>query len=211
MIDWRFNEQVQQPAPQPRNDQPLPYIPKLTVETIDNHVYFYADVDTDRCLALIRTIREIDIRLRNEYVSRMLLPDHPPTPIWLHVHSPGGSLFAAFSTANQLQQIKTPIYSIVEGYAASAATMISMSCQKRFILPDAYMMIHQLSSIYWGKYEELKDEMHLLNMLMESLKGFYGKHSKLTGDEIQDILKRDSWFNAAECMEKGFVDDILKQ
>jgi hypothetical protein len=43
---------------------------RLTVESIDNHVYFYADVDSDRCLSMIRQIREIDIRLRTEQISR---------------------------------------------------------------------------------------------------------------------------------------------
>lgn len=38
--------------------------PRLTVETVDNHIYFYADVDSDRCLALIRAIREADSELR---------------------------------------------------------------------------------------------------------------------------------------------------
>ena len=42
---------------------------RLTVESIDNHVYFYADVDSDRCLSMIRQIREIDIRLRTEQIT----------------------------------------------------------------------------------------------------------------------------------------------
>ena len=53
-------------------DAPAAVIAPLTVETIDNHVYFYCGVDGDRCLALLRTIREVDAKLRNERVSRSL-------------------------------------------------------------------------------------------------------------------------------------------
>jgi ATP-dependent protease ClpP protease subunit len=106
--------------------------PRLTVETVDNHIYFYADVDSDRCLALIRAIRQADSELRSEYLSRGL-EGTPLTPIWLHLHSYGGDLFTGFSVADQLTMIKTPIYSIVEGICTSAATLISMSCSKRYI------------------------------------------------------------------------------
>ena len=98
---------------------------RLTVETVDNHIYFYADVDSDRCLALIRAVRETDSELRTEHLSRGL-DGEPLTPIWLHIHSYGGSLFAAFSLADQLAMIKSPLYAIVEGIAASAATLIAM-------------------------------------------------------------------------------------
>ena len=94
----------------------------LTVETVNNHIYFYSGVNTDRCLALIKQLRELDTAFRNEYLSRNLPEGHPQTPIWLHIHSGGGDLFTGFSVADQIKQIDTPVYSIVEGYCASAAT-----------------------------------------------------------------------------------------
>jgi ATP-dependent Clp protease protease subunit len=183
-------------------------VPKLTVETSDNHVYFYATVDSDRCLALIKEIRELDKDLRNERLTRELPDDFPHTPIWLHINSGGGSLFDGFGLADQLVHVKTPIYSIVEGYTASAATLISMSCTKRFILPSAYMLVHQLSSMAWGTYEQIKDDVHLMDMAMERLIDFYAVHSNMKRKAIKKMLSRDSWFNANECIEKGFVDGI---
>ena len=183
--------------------------PKLTVESVDNHIYFYAHVDTDRTLAMLKSIREIDTKLRNEYISRSLPEDMPLTPIWLHVLSGGGDLIAGFSTADQLETIATPIYSVVEGYCASAATLISVACTKRFILPNAFMLIHQLSSVMWGKYEEFKDEMHFLDMAMERLVGFYSVKTKMDETTVRALLQRDSWYNAKECVELGLVDEIL--
>jgi len=206
MIIWNDEENIVE-TPQPVKAD-SGNTPKLTVESINNHVYFYAVVDSDRCLALMRSIREIDDQLRNEYFSRELPEDHPYTPIWLHVQSPGGALFVGLSVGDQLKKIKSPIYSIVEGYVASAATLISMSCTKRFIQPSAFMLIHQLSALTWGTYEQLRDDMHLYDMAMQKLVNFYSSHSKLKEDDVKELLKRDSWFNADECYSNGFIDEV---
>jgi ATP-dependent protease ClpP protease subunit len=183
--------------------------PRLTVETVDNHIYFYADVDSDRCLALIRAIREADSELRSEYLSRGM-EGLPPTPIWLHIHSYGGDLFTGFSVADQLAMIKTPIYSVVEGICASAATLISMSCVKRYILPSSFMLIHQLSGVKWGTHEQFKDEMTLQNKAMDRLVEFYGRKSSVSADDIRAMLTRDYWMDAETATQMGFADAILQ-
>ena len=183
---------------------------RLTVETIDNHVYFYADVDSDRCLALIRAVREADSSLRNEQLSRGL-EGQPLTPIWLHIHSYGGDLFTGFSIADQLSMIKSPIYTVVEGICASAATLIAMTGTKRNNLPSSYMLIHQLSSMVWGTHENFKDEMALQQKAMDRLVNFYANHSKADADKIREMLTRDFWMDAEACIENGFVDEILSK
>ncbi|MBI1256218.1 MAG: hypothetical protein GC204_01985 [Chloroflexi bacterium] len=182
----------------------------LTVESTGNHVYFYADVDSDRCLAILREIRYIDADLRQEYVSRDLAgAGYPPVPIWLHIHSYGGSLFAGFSTADQLRLIQSPIYSIVEGVCASAATLIALACSKRFILPNSFMLIHQLSGLMWGTHEQFKDEMRLQEMAMERLIRFYQAHTPNSAETLRDMLTRDTWMDAETCLARGFVETIL--
>jgi len=183
---------------------------KLTVESIDNHVYYYAKVDEDRTLAMLKQVRELDTRLRSEHISRGLPAEAAATPIWLHIQSGGGSLFAGFSAADQLMSIKTPIYSIVEGYCASAATLLSVACTKRYILPNAFILIHQLSNIMWGKYEEFKDEMHLMDMAMQRLVLFYHARTKMRKAQIKKVLQRESWFNPQEAIDLGLVDEILE-
>lgn len=185
------------------------YVP-MTVETFDNHIYFYADVDTDRCLDLIRRIREMDNELRRQAQSRMLPPDYPQIPIWLHIQSQGGELFTGLNIADQISKIQTPIYSIVEGMCASAATFISLAATKRYILPSSFMLIHQLSSWGWGrmKYEEFRDDMKLQDMLMERMYAFYVQKTNLTKAKIKKLLKSDSWFNAEQCIELGLADEI---
>ncbi|MDZ4671002.1 MAG: Clp protease ClpP [Phototrophicales bacterium] len=181
---------------------------RLTVETIDNHIYFYADVDSDRCLALIRAVRETDSTLRNEHLSRGL-EGQPLTPIWLHIHSYGGDLFTGFSIADQLRMIKSPIYTIVEGICASAATLIAMTGTKRYMLPSSFMLIHQLSSMVWGTHENFKDEMALQQKAMDRLINFYATRSNASAEKIREMLTRDFWMDAESCIENGFIDEIL--
>jgi len=180
----------------------------LTVERVDNHIYFYAYVDSDRCLDLLKQVRELDTELRAEQISRGL-EDGPMTPIWLHVHSYGGDLFSGFSTSDQLKRIKSPIYAVVEGIAASAATLIALSASKRYILPNSFMLIHQLSALMWGTHEQFKDEMELQKRAMDKLIAFYIERSKLNEEELRDLLKRDYWMDAEAAVERGFVDEIL--
>lgn len=180
----------------------------LTVERVDNHIYFYAYVDSDRCLDLLKRVRELDTELQAEQISRGL-EDAPMTPIWLHVHSYGGDLFSGFSTSDQLKRIKSPIYTVVEGIAASAATLIAMSATKRYILPNSFMMIHQLSAMVWGTHEQFKDEMSLQQKAMDKLIDFYTERSGMDVDELRDLLKRDYWLDADAAVKGGFVDEIL--
>ena len=195
-------------VPQGQSTPGANYVP-MTVETFDNHIYFYADVDTDRCLDLIRRIREVDNELRRQSASRMLPDDFPAIPIWLHIQSNGGEVFTGLNIADQLQKIESPIYSIVEGVSASAATLISLACSKRYILPSSFMLIHQVSSHHWGKYSEFEDEKRLLDMLMDRLVKFYSSYTKMSPAKVKKLLERDSWFSAQECVELGLADDIF--
>lgn len=183
---------------------------ELTVSTVGNHVYFYSSVGADRSLALMRALREVDSTLRAERAARDLPDDHPATPIWLHVYSGGGGVFAGFNLADQIKTIQTPIYSVVEGLCASAATLISMSCTRRYIRPRSIMMMHQIGSVMWGTYEQLKDEMKLLDILMEQLTQFYVEHSQLDAEKVREMLKRDTWLSAEEALAAGLVDAVLE-
>jgi ATP-dependent Clp protease, protease subunit len=180
---------------------------RTTVENDDNHIYFYADVDSEHSLSLMRLVRKIDVKLRTEHIAR---DSAEQRPIWLHIHSHGGSLFSGFSLADQLTAVKSPIYSVVEGISASAATLISMACTKRYILPNSFMLIHQLSGFLWGKHEDFRDEMSMQTKAMERLVQFYLKRSKLTEEEIRSRLTRDYWIDADTCVAEGFADEILR-
>lgn len=184
------------------------YGEQITVR--DNHIYFYGDVTTSNCLKLNTSIRDINKKLkgvRDNY-------DMTHLRIFLHINSYGGSVFAALSTIDTIISSEVPIISIVEGCAASAATLISVVCHEREIMPYSFMLIHQISSGFWGKFEEIKDEILNLKKLTKTIKKIYKKHSNLknksnNGDmSLTDILKRDIWWDSGDCLNFGLVDRI---
>jgi ATP-dependent protease ClpP protease subunit len=182
---------------------------KLTVQRASNRIYFYDRVNSDRVLALMEQVRQADNELRTERNSRGIPDDYPATPIWLHIHSGGGDVFAGFNAADQLAGIESPVYSVVEGICASAATLISMACTKRYIRPNAFMLLHQFTTFFWGTYQEAKDDMVLNDMLIKKMIDFYVQKTKMDRKTVKATLKRDSWFDPKQCVENGIVDKVL--
>lgn len=185
---------------------------KITVR--DNHIYYYGSVSTSNCLKLNLAIQDVSRRLSLARVD--LGVDN--LKIYLHINSFGGSVFAALSSIDTIINSEFPIVSIIEGAAASAATLMSVVCHERVIRPNAYMLIHQMSSGFWGKMEEIKDEFINLKKLTKKLKGIYKAHTKLRNKSkdksdndtirLNDILKRDLWWDSDECIKYGLVDRV---
>ena len=129
-------------------------------------------------------------------------------PVYLHVNSHGGSLYDAYAVVDTIVNLRVPVYSIVEGCTASAGTIISMVCQRRFICANAYMLIHQLSSNMLGTMSELKDKYTHLTKLMDQIKILYGKHTKIPAAELMELLEHELWLTPETCVQYGLVDGI---
>lgn len=169
-----------------------------------NHLYFYTDVSQDSCLDLNRKIND----LNKELLKYSIEYDCPPPNIFLHINSMGGDLLAAFSVVDTIINSRVPIVSIIEGSAASAATIISMVCHKRYITKHSFMLIHQLSSACSGKFQELQDDFENDKKFMALLTSLYKEHTTMSDKKIKSVLLHDIWWSSAECMENGLVDDI---
>ena len=131
--------------------------------------------------------------------------------IYLHINSCGGYITDAFAAINYIQNSRIPIISIIDGYAASAATLISVVCYKRQITEHSSMLIHQLSSCSSGTYEQLKDDNANNVYLLNVMKNIYIKNSngKLTKKKLEEFLKHDLMWNPATCFKYGLVDEII--
>jgi ATP-dependent Clp endopeptidase proteolytic subunit ClpP len=173
--------------------------------TVDNHIYFYSEVERAKMLELNKAIRELDTKLQKDALSISI---SLPT-IYLHINSYGGSIFAGLSTLDTIRNTKCDVITIIEGCAASAGTMISIVGKKRWIQKHSYMLIHQLSSSSWGKYSELVDDMENNNKLMDMIKTLYGEYTQVPPSRLEEILKHDLWWDAEKCLEYGLVDKIL--
>jgi len=177
------------------------------IEKYDNHVYFYSEVSRESIFELNMLLKEVEEE--NIITANKLNID--PIPIYLHINSYGGSVFAGFAAIDMIVSCKVPVYTIIEGCAASAATMMSIVGAKRYIRPNSYMLVHQLSSGCWGKMNEIEDEYENLKELMKNIKRIYEKHAKIPKKDLTDVLKHDLWWNPEKCMSYGLVDELWEK
>ena len=176
----------------------------------EDHIYFYAPVCQETALILNKKLQEVSMQNLSGIFNSMYEVNSPP-PIWLHINSYGGEVFAAFAIADTIERIKTtvPVVTIVEGCAASAATIISTAATRRLMRKNSYMLIHELSDGAWGKYTELQDNMKSNDDIMKTMKEWYKTHTKIKPEKLDEILRHDLWWNSATCKKLGLVDDII--
>ena len=170
----------------------------------NNHIYFYSDIDQASIYKLNVQLREAE-----EYCYMTAFRLNIDTiPIYLHINSGGGSILDAFAAIDYICNSRVPVYSIIEGSSASAGTLISVVCAKRYIRPTSYMLIHQLSSSLWGKMCEIEDEVQNLTDLMTRIRKIYMDRSKMTKKTLDNLLKRDLWLDAHTSIKHGLVDEL---
>jgi len=175
------------------------------IETKNNRIYFYTEVTRGKNLTLNMKLKDI----ANDALARGTVLNTDPGKIYLHINSYGGSVFAGFSSVDYIIGSKVPVVSVIDGCAASAATIMSVVADHRQINKHAYMLIHQLSSGMWGKYQDMKDDMENSDRLMKMIIDIYEEHTKIPKKELNKILKHDLWWDAETCLKYGLVDEII--
>jgi len=176
------------------------------VQEVSNSIFFYTDVNKQSILNLNQKLKRIGTDLN---ATAMVL-DIPVPEVKLHINSNGGSLLDGFAAIDYVRNCKAPVHSIVEGSAASAATLISVVAKKRSISKNSFMLIHQLSGGMWGKFESMKDDMQNCNLFMDRINEIYGQYTKIPKNVLKDILKRDIYMDAKTCLKYGLVDKIIE-
>ena len=171
----------------------------------ENKIYYYAGVNRESAAELNKKIGELQVR---SFTMANNL-DVEPYPIHLHINSGGGSLISGIASMDTILRCKVPVYTYVDGFAASAATFLSVVGSKRYISRHSYMLIHQLSSNFWGKYSEFQDAKQNLDLMMDTIKNVYKKYTKVPVRKLNEILKHDLMWDAETCLKYGLVDKII--
>lgn len=130
--------------------------------------------------------------------------------VTVRINSGGGDVFAAHAIHNQLVAYKGRVTVVIDGLAASAATIIAVAGDRIIMPSNALFMIHNPAiglSDYYGADELLK-AAEALNAIKGSIVAAYRKRCKASAEELAAMMDAETWMGAAECMEKGFVDEI---
>ena len=174
------------------------------IKVLNNNIYFYCGVSKETIIDLNYHLED----LSNKLMIMSIQNGIDPIPIKLHIQSDGGEVFSAFSAVDTIKNCKVPVYTYIEGCAASAATIISVAGHKRFITKNSHMLIHQISSGFWGKMNEIEDEMKNLALITKYVMNIYKENTNLTIKQMKEIFKKDLWMPSDECLKMGLVDEI---
>ena len=126
--------------------------------------------------------------------------------ISLRINSPGGEVFDATAIYNQLKGHKAKKTVYVDGLAASAASFIMLVGDEITIAKNAYVMIHNASSLMWGDRRALRKEADLLQKMDGQIAAMYAARGNKSVEEFSALMDEESWFTGAEAKELGLAD-----
>lgn len=157
---------------------------------------------------------EIDDILANSVVAQLLYLDSlNHDDISLYINSPGGSVTAGMAIYDTMNFVKSDVSTICLGMAASMAAFLLSSGEKkkRYVLPNAEVMIHQPLGGAQGQATEIKIAAEHILKLRDKLNHILANN---TGQKIEDIQKdteRDNFMDSKEALEYGIVDKIIEK
>ena len=179
--------------------------PEKHIAVHENKIYYYAGVNRESAAELNKKIGEIESK---SLTLGYNLDIDPPT-LKILINSGGGSITAGISSMDTILRTKVPVHTYVDGFCASAATFLSVVGSYRFMSRNSYMLIHQLSTNFWGKYSEFEDEKQNLDLMMKTIKRVYKEYTKVPMGKLDEILKHDLMWDAKTCLEYGLIDEII--
>ena len=155
---------------------------------------------------------EIDDNMANTIVSELLYLDSiNHDDISLYINSPGGSITSGMAIMDTMNFIKSDVSTICLGMAASMGAFL-LSCGqkgKRYILPNAEVMIHQPLGGATGQATEIKIAAERILKMKDKLNNILSKNTNQSLEKIQKDTERDYFLNANEAKEYGIVDKII--
>ena len=151
----------------------------------------------------------------NTVIAQLLFLQHedPKKDIYLYVNSPGGSVTATLAMYDTIKHIKPDVSTICVGVAASGAAVILAAGAKgkRFALPNAEVMIHQLMGGAEGQATEIEITARHMIKIKDRLNKIL---SEATGQPIKKVeadSDRDFYMDAEEAKKYGMIDAVLKE
>jgi ATP-dependent protease ClpP protease subunit len=191
----------------------MPYLNKETEEdeevlevakVIGNEIFYYGDITPENILEFTEKFRKLEswlLKMSSDLIG------YTPT-IRVNIMSDGGDLFSGFSAMNVIQKSRVHTITVALGACCSAATFMLLGGKERKVGRNAHVLIHQLSTGgFWGKFEEMKDEMRTCSKFMDMIRNTYTSMTKIPEKKLKKLLKRDIYLSPEECIKYAIVDD----
>jgi ATP-dependent protease ClpP protease subunit len=130
------------------------------------------------------------------------------TELVVRINSIGGDVFAGMAIYNYLRSLKTHKTVIVDGLAASIASVVAMAGDKIICPANGMMMVHNPWSFSMGDGEEMRKTAELLDKLRIQMAGVYVARTGLEESVILGMMDSETWMTGDEAVESGFADEV---
>lgn len=160
-------------------------------------IYLYDVIGYDDCSA--QSVANAFSELEKEDVERFEV----------HLNSPGGSLFDGLAIYNLLKERNCHV--VIDGIAASAASLIAMSGKTIRIHQNAFIMIHNAATFAAGEEKDLKKQAELLGRFTNTARQAYIDRTGKDDKTIRAWMDDETWFDAKQSLENNFVNEIIPQ
>lgn len=146
-------------------------------------------------------------------MGMLTLDQQSNEPITIYINSEGGEVYSMNAIIDTMNLIKSPVYTVVMGLAASAASSILLAGEKghRYATPNATIMLHQPSGGAQGTSMDVDITIRQLTIAREKLFKFCADRTGQPIETIRTDLQRDKYFSAEEALEYGIIDVILTE
>mgnify|MGYP000946688578 FL=1 len=189
-------------------------VPNVIVRTRDGERGYdiYSRLLEDRIIFLGEEVTESSA---NTIVAQLLhlANEDPDKDIQLYINSPGGSVYDGLAIYDTMQYIKPDVQTIGIGLQASmGAFLLSSGAKgKRFVLPNARVMIHQPSSGTQGMVTDQEISLRESVCMKELLAKVIAKNTGQKLEKVKADMERDHWMSADEAVKYGLADEMIRR
>ena len=172
-------------------------------------VFFWVDVGQLSILRMIELLHEATEesllqQKKHHFRGRVYIPC-----VRLYIQSYGGDVFAGLSAMAHIRNNRVPITTIADGMVASAATLLLLGGSTRYIMPYSHVLIHQLSTGFFGKHQDLLDESRNASNIMRALSTIYLAETSLGERRIAKLMAKELDLTADQCIKFGIVTGLF--
>jgi len=188
---------------------PMPYVIEQTHRG-ERSYDIYSRLLKDRIIFIGTAI---DDDVANVVTAQLLFleSEDPEKDVSIYINSPGGSVTAGLAIYDTMQYVKAPVSTICLGQAASmAAVLLSSGAKgKRYAVPNARIMIHQLSGGFSGQAADIEIQAREALRLKRTLDEILARHTGQPIDKISQNTDRDYFMSPQEAKDYGLIDEVI--
>ena len=184
-------------------DSSLKILQRNNNNRVNNNIYFTGGLTDETCFKLTEAL----MHHKNQALSN----DKYPPYINLFIQSPGGSLLPTLAVVDEIKNLGIPVYTYIRGYAASAATLLSVAGTQRFMYKHSLAMIHgvKLQEQEVSSLMDIKDLNANVDTFMNVVKNIYLENTSIDEQLLEYLFYHDLWMNSTQALEHGLVDEII--